>query len=202
MRVPLIARWPGHIPASQTIAEPAAMTDWMPTSRASPERGFLPTSRSMARTSGRSSRAAASATPTVRSAISSFVRDNSGLGGYREGRWKLKLAVRGGESVYARYDHDDLLFDLESDPGEHDDLAGAMPDMVAELKRGMAEIAAMVDTPGAAPLHFARHIRPGWSPILVRDPDGLGMGPSWSPASRILRVTPSRMRCAAAQTAG
>jgi hypothetical protein len=28
--------------------------------------------------------------------------------GQLEGRWKLKLAVRGGESVYARYDHDDL----------------------------------------------------------------------------------------------
>src|SRR4029077_7941320 len=74
-------------------------------------------------------------------------QDNSGLGGYREGRWKLKLAVRGGESVYALYDHDDLLFDLEADPGEQNDLAPAMPEKVAELKRHMTELAAEVEPP-------------------------------------------------------
>ena len=73
-----------------------------------------------------------------------YRQDNSGLGAYREGRWKLKLAVRGGESVYARYDHDDLLFDLDADPGEQNDLAPAMPEKVAELKRHMTELAAEV----------------------------------------------------------
>jgi hypothetical protein len=41
-----------------------------------------------------------------------------------------------------------------------------MPDMVAELKRGMAEIAAMVDTPGAAPSAF----RSAHPPRFVADP--------------------------------
>src|SRR5262245_7915653 len=86
----------------------------------------------------------------VTSAIGRGHDMGSGLGAYREGRWRLKLAVRGGESVYARYDHDDLLFDLEADPGEQNDLAAAMPERVAELKRRMTELAAEVEPPAAA----------------------------------------------------
>ena len=76
-----------------------------------------------------------------------YRQDNSGLGAYREGRWKLKLPVQGGESLYSRYDHGDLLFDLDADPGEQNDLAAALPDQVEELRRHMRELAAELGLP-------------------------------------------------------
>lgn len=149
MRVPLIARWPGRIPAGRTIDAPAAMIDWMPT---------------LARLAGATLPAAIEidgtdifpllegSGPRDADGIFRYLyhrQDNSGLGAYREGRWKLKLAVQGGESIYARYDHGDLLFDLEADPGEQHDLAALMPAQVEELKRRMQERAAAVDLPAA-----------------------------------------------------
>jgi len=141
-RVPMIARWPGRIPAGRTVDEPAILADLMPT---------------LARLAG-------SAPPDDRQVDGKNImpllggyglRDPEGdfryllvrssnleLGGYIEGRWKLKLKVVGGESLYARYDHEDLLFDLESDPGEQNDLAPSMPDKVAELKERMEQLAA------------------------------------------------------------
>jgi len=74
---------------------------------------------------------------------------NDVVGAYREGDWKLKLAVEGGESLYARYDHDDLLFDLGTDLGEQNDLAPAMPEKVDQMKRRMAELAAEVEVTGS-----------------------------------------------------
>ncbi len=150
MRVPLIARWPRHIPPSRTIAQPATMADWMPT-LAALAGGALPRGVEIdgkdlwPLLSGSGSR-----DPDGVLRYLYYRQDNSGVGAYREGRWKLKLAVRGGESVYARYDHDDLLFDLEADPGEQHDLAPAMPEKVAELKRHMTELAAEVEPPDAA----------------------------------------------------
>jgi uncharacterized sulfatase len=75
-----------------------------------------------------------------------YRQDNSSLGGYREGPWKLKLAVQGGESVYSRFDHGDLLFDLDADPGETMDLAASRPEKVAELKLHMEELARSVES--------------------------------------------------------
>ena len=145
MRVPLIARWPRHIGAGRTIDTPAAMIDWLPT---------------LARLAGATLPAdveidgvdifpllegSGQRDPGGVFRYLYYRQDNSGLGAYREGRWKLKLAVQGGESVYSRYDHGDLLFDIEADPGEQHDLAAAMPARVDELKRRMQEHAAAVE---------------------------------------------------------
>lgn len=150
MRVPLIARWPRHIPASRTITQPATMADWMPT-LAGLAGATLPRGVEIDGTdlwpllSGSGSR-----DPDGVLHYLYYRQDNSGVGAYREGRWKLKLAVSGGESVYARYDHDDLLFDIEADPGEQHDRATAMPEKVAELKRSMGALAEEVEVPGLA----------------------------------------------------
>lgn len=142
MRVPLIARWPRRIPAARIIAQPATMADWMPTLAA------LAGTAPVAAVDGQdlwpllSGRGFRDPDGVIRYLY--YRQDNSGIGAYREGRWKLKLAVRGGESIYARYDHDDLLFDLEADPGEQHDLAAAMPEKVAEMKRNMTALAAGV----------------------------------------------------------
>lgn len=149
MRVPLIARWPGRIPTGRTIDTPAAMIDWMPT-LARLAGATLPADVEIDGTDifplleGSGSRDADGVFRYLY-----YRQDNSGLGAYREGRWKLKLAVQGGESVYARYDHGDLLFDLEADPGEQRDLAALMPAQVEELKRHMQERAATVDILGS-----------------------------------------------------
>jgi arylsulfatase A len=149
MRVPLVARWPGHFPAGRTITEPAAMIDWMPTfaklAGASLPAGVEIDGKDIGPLlEGRGQRDLGDGFSYLL-----YRQDNSGLGGYREGRLKLKLAVKGGESVYARYDHPDLLFDLESDPGEQHDLAPEMPDAVGELKQRMSALAGTVEIPQA-----------------------------------------------------
>jgi arylsulfatase A len=149
MRVPLIARWPRHIPAWRTIAQPATMADWMPT-LAGLAGATLPDVEIDGKDLWPLLSGGGSRDPDGELRYLYYRQDNSGLGAYREGRWKLKLAVRGGESVYARYDHDDLLFDLEADPREQNDLAPAMPEKVAELKRHMTELAAEVEPPAPA----------------------------------------------------
>jgi beta-glucosidase len=147
MRVPMVVRWPGQIPPGQTVDAPAAMEDWMPT---------------LARLAG-------TTPPTDRIIDGKDIwpllgghgeRDPNGpfryllvrssnteLGGYIEGKWKLKLKVVGGESVYAIYDHEDLLFDLNADPGEQNDLAPSMPQKVVELKQRMADLANQAGIP-------------------------------------------------------
>lgn len=148
MRVPLIARWPRHIPASRTIAQPATMADWMPTLAALAGAALPPGVEIDGKDVWPLLSGSGSRDPDGVLRYLDYRQDNSGVGAYREGRWKLKLAVRGGESLYARYDHDDLLFDVEADAGEQHDLAGAMPEKVAELRRNMAELAAEVGPPG------------------------------------------------------
>ena len=148
MRVPLVVRWPGRIPAGRTIEEPAAMIDWMPTlarlaGATLPGDVEIDGKNIFPLLDGRGHR-----DPEGGFRYLYYRQDNSGLGAYREGRWKLKLAVQGGESVYARYDHGDLLFDLAADPGEQNDLAAAMPERVEGLRQRMLELAAEVDAPG------------------------------------------------------
>jgi len=147
LRVPLIARWPGRIAGGRTIDEPATMLDWLPTlagvaGAPLPDGVALDGKDILPLLDGSGAR-----DPDGPFRFVFWRQDNSGIGAYREGRWKLKLAVVGGESVYARYDHGDLLFDLEADPGEQNDLAGSMPDKVAEMKQRLAELAAGVAAP-------------------------------------------------------
>jgi arylsulfatase A-like enzyme len=146
-RVPMIARWPGRIPAGRTVHEPAILADLMPTlarlaGGAPPDDREIDGKNIMPLLGGYG----------LRDAEGDFryllVRSsNLELGGYIEGKWKLKLKVVGGESVYAVYDHEDLLFDLEADPGEQNDLAPSMPDKVAELKERMEGLAAELGIP-------------------------------------------------------
>lgn len=145
IRVPLVARWPGRIPAGRTIAEPAAAIDWLPTlarlaGAALPAGVEIDGKDILPLLEGSAARDPDGVFRYLYSR-----QDNTGFGAYREGRWKLKLAVVGGESVYARYDHPDLLFDIEADPGEENDLAPAMPELVSELKERMRALASAVE---------------------------------------------------------
>ncbi|MEW6269160.1 MAG: sulfatase-like hydrolase/transferase [Thermodesulfobacteriota bacterium] len=157
MRVPMIARWPGRVAGGRVIDAPATMLDWLPTlarlaGAPLPDAVELDGKDIVALLDGSGVR-----DPDGPFRFLYWRQDSSGLAGYREGRFKLKLAVEGGESLYARYDHPDLLFDLDADPGEQHDLAAAMPEKVAELRARMEELAAEVDLPtGRRPRAVAR----------------------------------------------
>lgn len=145
MRVPLVARWPGTIPGGQTIVDPAAMVDWWPTfarlaGAELPAEIELDGRDIFPLLTGEGPRDI----DGIRYLY--YRQDNTRAGAYREGKWKLKLAVVGGESVYARYDHGDLLFDLESDPGEQHDLSAQQPERVAAMKQRLEELAATVES--------------------------------------------------------
>lgn len=147
VRVPMIARWPGTIPAGRVITAPAVMTDWMPTlaglaSAALPENVEIDGTDIGPLLTGTGSRDGDAGIRHI------YYRQNSLTpGAYREGDWKLKLAVRGGESLYARYEHGDLLFDLAVDPGEQHDLAADLPQRIDDMKRRLTELAAEVEPP-------------------------------------------------------
>lgn len=163
-RVPLIARWPGHIPAGHTSAQPAVMMDLfatvlkasgaaMPDDRALDGRDLMPLL----------SGAAASPHEVI------FGHRGSRLASVRDARWKLhvlpaaemkfKAGADGrwldprapdGVTILAPYEQYNLeavpglsageapaamqLYDLQADPAEQHNVAAEHPDEVQRLK--------------------------------------------------------------------
>ncbi len=137
-RVPMIAQWKGTYQQGTVEDAPVMMVDWMSTIAA--ETGAaLPEGRTFDGLSlGPLLRGEGPRDPSREPFRMLYYRsDNETPGAYREGKWKYKAPVVMGESVYAVYDHDELLFDLDADPGEQDDLAAANPDIVSRLRDAM-----------------------------------------------------------------
>jgi arylsulfatase A len=136
-RVPAIVRWPGVINPGTVIDEPAIMLDLVPTIAAAagvalPDRAYdgFDLAPLLAGEGPRD--------PSEAEFSLVYYRiDNLTPGAYREGRWKYKAAVDGQEAPYAVYDHGELLFDLDADPGEQVDLSESEPDRVAQLRASM-----------------------------------------------------------------
>jgi len=130
IRVPLIARRPGFVPAGRVSGEVVCFQDMLPTlldaagaGRRFPE-GLDGVSR-LAVLTGKA--AAAEGRP--------LYMEFPGYGGQqmaRRGRWK---AVR--RDLIKNPDAPAELYDLEFDPGETTDVAGTHPDIVAELREIM-----------------------------------------------------------------
>lgn len=130
LRVPLIARWPGRIPADSVSAHISAFQD------------LLPTLAEVARQPAPRDLDGISFLPTLlgeaEQAEHEALRfDFPGYGGQqavRSGRWK---AVRRGlkRDPDARWE----LYDLETDPAESKDLASERPKVVAELAERIEE---------------------------------------------------------------
>ena len=141
VRVPFVARWPGHIPAGTVVHEPAMTIDILPT---------------LARIAG----APLPELPIDGLDISPLLLGEAGarspheallfyygteLRALRGGRYKLVLPHRsqtldgpaGSGGIPGKYEQVDVplaLYDLVADIGETTDVAAALPDVVARLQ--------------------------------------------------------------------
>ena len=164
LRVPCIARWPGRIPAGQTLATPAGLIDWFPTLLARAGQP-LPGDRA---TDGRDLWPVLTE-KSLRHHEALFGFQGTTLRTVRSGRWKLHaeasqprvtlkpdekwndprapdgvtILAPAGQAHPSQYPGlltgDPLrvgaLFDLEADPGEQHDVAAAHPEVVTRLRR-------------------------------------------------------------------
>lgn len=105
LRVPCLARWPGRIPAGQTLSTPAGLIDWFPTLLARAGQP-LPADRIL---DGRD--------------LWPVLTDRATV---------LHEALFGFQGTTLRAG---ALFDLESDPGEQHDVSAAQPAVVTRLRR-------------------------------------------------------------------
>lgn len=155
MRVPMIARWPGRIPAGRVCYEMATALDFLPTIAGLTGAG-VPDDRII---DGHD------ITPLLfdqRGAGSPYLaffyyRDDR-LQAVRSGRWKLHV-------YRPEWDQDDfqgsrqtLLFDLQEDKGEEHDVAAAYPQIAAQLE-ALAE-AAREDLGDAVTGREGKNVRP------------------------------------------
>jgi arylsulfatase A-like enzyme len=143
IREPMIARWPGRIPAGLTCREPAATIDLLPSivalaGASTPERAI----------DGKDIRPLLFGEPGARSTHDAlyFHYLNGELQAMRSGRWKLlfphtarslvgRPAGKGGlPAKYGRLAVGLELYDLESDIGETTNLASRRPEVVRALE--------------------------------------------------------------------
>lgn len=124
LRVPYVAKWPGHIPAG-TRYEPAITNiDIMPTVLAAAG-GAMPTDRTI---DGVNLLPFLSASPAVQPPRALFWRDGP-YRAMRDDQWKLIVSARPKK---------EWLFNLATDPTEQNNLATAQPQKLALMKAQMA----------------------------------------------------------------
>ncbi len=141
-RVPALARWPEHVPSGREVHGVATMMDWLPTF-IELAGARLPEDRVI---DGRSLTGVLAGTVERQPTPFFYLRlrlpfgdQHHQVGGVRDGRWKLKLPQRGYPELLEPllklelYWHGLMLFDLEADPGERNNVAADHPDVVARL---------------------------------------------------------------------
>ena len=125
IRVPLILRWPGHLPANKSSAQVAITMDLTATILAAtrtaiPSQYKLDGIDLLSVLSGRS--------PRVERQLFWRIKRPRDQRAIRSGKWKLVQDLR---SFY--------LFDVAADPGERHDLTAAHPELVRELNSALNE---------------------------------------------------------------
>lgn len=140
-RVPFIARWPGHVPAGTENGELLALTDMCATFAALigvalPANAALDSMNALPALLGQ---------PHPQPARDTFIVAGAGTNGpfgIRQGPWKLVQNPGGGigftPAARERPARPPLLFNLEEDLGESQDLAAGHPEKVAELIKLLA----------------------------------------------------------------
>ena len=125
IRVPCMLRWPGHLPAGKVSALPGITMDLTATILAAAgarvaEGRKLDGIDLIPALNG-------TKTPAGRTLFWRVDPVRSGQWAARKGKWK-----------YIRYSRGELLFDLDADIAEKDDLSGRHPETVAELRKEVA----------------------------------------------------------------
>lgn len=157
MRMPMIARWPGRVPAGTECAELTTMMDWLPT-LAALLGAKLPNDRTI---DGRDIRPLLFDEPGAKSPHRAFYfYQFEQLQAVRAGRWKLHLplaeTIRIGKSEGSR---PAALYDVVADPAEAHDVIAEHADVVAELTELADEARADIGDRN----HRGRNVRkPGW----------------------------------------
>lgn len=149
VREPCIARWPGKIKPGSVEDRPAIMLDWFPTF-VKLAGGQVPTDRII---DGKDIAPVLLGT-AKRQDEEFFFYVGWNLQSHRSGPWKLKLPLvprRPATQAATRpatqpEGHGLLLFNLDADPGETTNLADQHPEIVARLKRQIAEFQKTVTT--------------------------------------------------------
>ena len=124
LRVPYVAKWPGHIVPGTRYAAPMSNVDIMPTLVAAAG-GALPVDRTV---DGVNLLPYLSAKPQVQPTRALFWRDGD-YRAMRDGHWKLIVSER---------PRKDWLFDLQADPFEKNNLAQQQPQQLAAMKTRLA----------------------------------------------------------------
>ena len=155
MRVPMIARWPGRIPAGTVSHELATTMDLLP-SIAAITGSSLPDD---VRIDGYDIRPLLMDAPGATTPYVAFYyyRDDR-LQAVRSGQWKLHVYRPEWEDEDDRGAREPLLFDLVADVAETNDLASQHPSVVEQLE-SLAE-AARADLGDAATDREGRNVRP------------------------------------------
>jgi arylsulfatase A-like enzyme len=125
IRVPLIVRWPGHVPAGREEGTPAITTDWLPTLL---ELAGLtaPAGLDGISLAGLLTGQAKTAQRPLFWHMPHYTNQGGRpSGAVRSNHWKLLEQYEDGSAE---------LYDLAADPGERTDLAGREPNKVRELR--------------------------------------------------------------------
>jgi arylsulfatase A-like enzyme len=124
IRVPMIARWPGHVPAGKTIESPVYFADMMPTL------ATLGGGKAPAKIDG------VDISPTLLGSHQPELFDRFLYWEFdKDGLQKQAVRWRNWKAVKAPHTKPLELFDLSSDIGEEHDVAAVHPDIVAKFNK-------------------------------------------------------------------
>lgn len=156
LNVPFLMRWPGRVPADQSVPGIVSALDVVPTVAAATG-AALPKDRAF---DGRNLLPVLTGRAPNDLGERTLVWRKEDYRAIRHGRWKLQTA---------KYPKAAWLFDLQTDPTERINLAARMPDKVAELQRLMAEQEKGFLPPAWTPAARSRIDIDGYSPEAGKD---------------------------------
>jgi arylsulfatase A-like enzyme len=141
MRVPFIARWPGHVPAGKVCHEPLTQLDVLPTLVA-----LTGAKMPQKKIDGADISPILLDKPDAKNPHDALYYYGDGsLRAVRSGRWKFKVqSTLQEETEYGAYESPDAvippaLYDLQLDPTEQKNIAAEHPDVVKRLEKLIQE---------------------------------------------------------------
>ncbi|MEH6584270.1 MAG: sulfatase-like hydrolase/transferase [Halioglobus sp.] len=172
-RVPTVAHWPAQIAPGRVDSTPTSLLDLMPTFSALA--GVpLPTDRAI--DGGDISAVLIDGDEDPAREFYYISSMSTQVVAYRDGDWKIKLPRSGYPALLEpvlkldRYSHGLMLFNLEDDPSEQNNLAGQHPERVVQLKRVIADLQKDIDSEGARELYMSSTSadHKGYGPLMVK----------------------------------